>query len=77
MFCCENIGIDHMYYKLHVSNMKGQILPTCLEEKYGYHLGEFSNTFVVFGDYFNGSFLHQDTQAFGGVCAQSLLLCFS
>ena len=27
-----------------------QILPNCLEGKYGYHLGEFSNTsFVMFG----------------------------
>ena len=30
--------------------MKSYILPNCLKGKYGYHLGEFSNTsFVVFG----------------------------
>ena len=33
-----------------LSNMKSEILPNCLKGKYGYSLGEFSNTSdVMFG----------------------------
>ena len=33
-----------------LSNMKSEVLPNCLKGKYGYSLGEFSNTSnVVFG----------------------------
>ena len=43
--CCENIGTDHKLEALQCENF----FPKLLKGKYGYHLGEFSNTsFVVF-----------------------------
>ena len=34
---------------LKLSNVKNKLLLNCLKEKYRYHLGEFSNMFVMFG----------------------------